>query len=470
MEISLIFPPNSIEYKDIVWSDKEIPQPPQTAPVELAAYINQYSPKTEILSISPEKPTRQGFEQRTDEEILAFCENSDIVGFTCLFTNQEYAQNLAKRLKEINPAIQIVLGGPNVSNRYMAKRVLEKTSIDYVVIGDGEEALLALVEEKQLKSIPNLAYRRDNKIIFNPNKNVNLNSIPIWDPGDSLDGRVILETYYNRNSELYRRLIKTEDRTPGEIGVFSRKGCAKASGELGNKPGLCNFCTSGRNPKSRVMNPRNFWRQILFLYDKYGLQDFFIADNIFGVNLEEVIGFENVKRDMGISDDINFRAYSYPSVLLGENGIQIAQSLRRIGITNIFLGVENFDKNILARANKEYVSPEQVSKSIEILGNSGIDTYLPLLLGLLGESNESLELNKKEFKKLIKKYGKTKTGLGGLVRLDISPAMPTVGTSWFMKLLQNIKIQEEYLKKTGKTFFSITALWRFSPFFVYSTG
>jgi len=451
MKINLVFPPPSEGYRDIIWSNKGIPAAPQTAPAELGAYVRKYAGKqVEISAINPIKSDGNSFSVRTNEEIAELCKDSDLVGFTCLYSNQESALDIARLIKHDNPKTKVVLGGHNVSNNYMANNVLERSEIDYVVLYDGEDALLGLVNGVDVENIPNLAYVEKAKKCFNQTMPVNLNKIPSWDFEDSLDAKVILEAGYDHRTDLYQKIAKEVGRTPGEIGVFSRRGCAKASGEIGNRRGYCTFCTSAGDKKTSVMSAENFWKQVKSLYETYGIQDLFIADNIFGLNLREVNEFGQAKERIGVSDDINFRAYSYPSLLLGKDGKAIAQGLRSLGVTNIFLGVETFSPEVALLSNKEHVTPNGVNRAIEVLSSSGIDTFLALMLGLPGESHESLRNNRSEFERLIKTYGSKRLGSGNLVRLDISPAMPLVGTSWFMKLKGDERVRKDYFRETGR--------------------
>lgn len=451
IRLSLIFPPPSPDYHDVIWSAKDAPSAPQTAPAELGAYVKAYSSSSvQVQAINPQIVEDGKVRYLTIDEITALCPDSDIVGLTCLYHNQETAQRIAEALKKQNPDKRVVFGGQNVSNKFMANLVLAQVpAVDYVVLGEGEDALLGLVENSSLDGIHNLVYRKDGNIKYNARKSVNLNRIPLWGYEDTLNAKTILEAHDSR-TPLYRELVKRYNgRTLGEIGVFSQRGCPKAAGVVGNHKGNCRFCTSAESSHSQI-NPNHFWRQIESLHKKYGVQDFFIADNIFGISLKQLKEFETARNKFDIPTSIQFRAYTYPSILNGKERKEIVSTLRKLGIINIFLGVETFVPGISLLSNKDPVTYEAVERAIKLLGESGIDTFVPLMPGLPGESKESLQTNLDCLEKLLSRHSSKEYGKGNLVRVDISPAMPLVGSAWHAQLVNDERIRRNYLDETGK--------------------
>jgi len=69
-----------------------------------------------------------------------------LIGFSCYLWNIKKILNICRRLKEINPGLKIVLGGPEVSPCAQDLLAKEKT-IDVVVRGEGEESFAQLAAE-----------------------------------------------------------------------------------------------------------------------------------------------------------------------------------------------------------------------------------------------------------------------------------------------------------------------------------
>ena len=68
----------------------------------------------------------------------------DIVGVSCLFSVQfQNTRKTAALVKEVDPTIKVVAGGAHPSGAPC--EVLADTNFDYVVIGEGELAMLSIV-------------------------------------------------------------------------------------------------------------------------------------------------------------------------------------------------------------------------------------------------------------------------------------------------------------------------------------
>ena len=452
MKLTLVFPPPSENYSEVIWSDKEVPNPPQTAPTILGTYVQKHaSAPIDVLCI-PTQTVERGIARYFNlTEITTLCQGSDIVGLTCLYNNQESAIELACLIKKENPSATIVLGGQNVSSKHMARLILNQVpEIDYIVIGSGEEALLSIVEQRPPSTCPNLTFRNANgEIQFTKKKLVDLNELPSWNYDNTLGANDLLESYDARTELYAQNTRKYQGRTLGEIGVFSRKGCPKIDGEIGNKKGPCAFCTSAREI-SCLMSPENFWRQIEILNRRYGIQDFFIADNVFGVTIERLTSFVKARHLFNIPKDVRFRAYTYPEIINSKDGVEIIHLLRKVGISNIFLGVETFNPEISQRANKDPVPFSLVDQAIKRLTQAGMDVFISIMPGLPGESKKTLEHNLDCLKMLLKTYGSKTYERGHLTRVDISPAMPIVGTAWFHALQNDNSVCNKYFQQTGR--------------------
>lgn len=109
-------------------------------------------------------------------------QNPAVIGFSCYIWNIEETIKVIQMLKKVNPAIQIVLGGPEVT--YDSKEWMEKVpEIDFIVLGEGEQTfkqLLTQIEKNQdYLKVPGIAYREDGEILFTPQMNkLDLRELP----------------------------------------------------------------------------------------------------------------------------------------------------------------------------------------------------------------------------------------------------------------------------------------------------
>ncbi|HEY1270316.1 MAG TPA: radical SAM protein [Candidatus Binatia bacterium] len=113
--------------------------------------------------------------------------NADVVGISSLFTPYyREALEVARRVKRRSTA-PVILGGSHASAA--PESLLASRAVDYVVRGEGErpfvEFLQFLLGRKPVEAVPNLAYKKDGEIVFNPiEDNFPIDDLPFPDLGD----------------------------------------------------------------------------------------------------------------------------------------------------------------------------------------------------------------------------------------------------------------------------------------------
>ncbi len=87
----------------------------------------------------------KSYERYAVRNVMKILENDpDVVGFSCMFDQQiSGSLMLAQKIKEVAPLVQIVFGGNSVT-----QEIKENPFVDHVVIGEGENKLLAIVAKK----------------------------------------------------------------------------------------------------------------------------------------------------------------------------------------------------------------------------------------------------------------------------------------------------------------------------------
>lgn len=105
-----------------------------------------------------------------------------IIGFSCYIWNIEETIKVVNMLKKIDPAIQIVLGGPEVT--YDTVEWMEKLpSVDFIIIGEGEHSFKQLLTEMNgqgdYRNVHGIAYRENGKVRVTPQMNkLDLKELP----------------------------------------------------------------------------------------------------------------------------------------------------------------------------------------------------------------------------------------------------------------------------------------------------
>ena len=143
-------------------------------------------------------------EEQIVEEIAAY--KPDILGYSLYVWNYEIFVATSKILKQMNPNLNVILGGPQVgdSPKDMLK---ENPQADLIIVGDGEARFLKVLESEmkaaELVKIPQIAYRlKDGEPVFTGGEHKeDLSKIPspyqlgAISLNDKAGHTVIIETY-----------------------------------------------------------------------------------------------------------------------------------------------------------------------------------------------------------------------------------------------------------------------------------
>lgn len=105
-----------------------------------------------------------------------------VIGFSCYIWNIEETIKVINMLKKIDPSIQIVLGGPEVT--YDTVEWMEKIpSADFIVMGEGEYSFKQLLSEmsgeRNYNTVHGIAYRDHGQVKITPQMNkLDLKELP----------------------------------------------------------------------------------------------------------------------------------------------------------------------------------------------------------------------------------------------------------------------------------------------------
>lgn len=448
MKATFLFAPSSKKYSS-PWSSERLNDPLQSGQAILASYLKEKITGIDVKIIGNQVVTGKKietyrFRDRTIDEIVEYCKSSDFVAMTVLFNNLTSSIEIAEKLKLIKPNQKIILGGQGVSNPVTAKLILKHySSIDFIVAGAGEEAILGIIKGDKLNQIPNLIYKDGPLIISTQRKTFNINDRSLWDYTLSADYESILRAFDSRNG-LYKQLRIRFGNFIGRVGVQYVTGCEKA-----NKLGPCGFCTSSQNEKIIGMDSIKFWKQVKNLYTIHGITEYFIVDNILATK-EKIYALKEARKKIGLPDNIEFRAYGYVPYFLNNDKEEMLDGLKQIGVKNLFLGIESFFNKTNQLSNKPGFIFDEVYEIIKSATKKGIDLFLPIMVGLPGESAYSINYNLNCLELILQEFGKKEYGTGGVVRVDISKAMPLRGTTWFNRLSKMKEVLNYYSVFTGK--------------------
>ncbi|MEW6571498.1 MAG: radical SAM protein [Nitrospirota bacterium] len=285
------------------------------------------------------------------EEILRK-KKPDVLGFSIVNANRWGGIDIARIAKRILPEVTIVFGG--IGATFLWKHLLKHfAEIDFVVLGEGENSFLNLVEHVKerncggIDKIKGIAFRSGEKIIRTAQAEM------IHD----LDQLPMPSKYFE-----FQHLV-------------SSRGC----------PSNCTFCGSpvfwGR--RVRFHSPEYFVGQMEQLYQK-GINFFFVSDDTFTLNKNRVIGICQKIIEKGM----NIRWVSISRVNHVDE--EILYWMRKAGCIQISYGVESGSEKIRNVLNKK-IRTDEIKKAFALTTHYGIMARAYFIYGSPGESRETIQ-------------------------------------------------------------------------------
>jgi radical SAM superfamily enzyme YgiQ (UPF0313 family) len=344
MKIALIAPPYPLE---------QAPSPPLGICYVASACIAAGHEVT-ILDyiVSQYRP------EKLKAELDAFQPN--VVGATSVTMNFPAAAEIMKTVKIHRPQAVTMMGGPHVS--FDQENVLNAyPEVDVIVSGEGEltlkELLPAIHDRSVWKDIRGIAFMEEGRIIKTPPRELiqDLDALP----------------------------IPTRDLLPMSkylalgfpVSIITSRGC----------PNKCIFCLGRKmvGMKVRYRSAKKIVDEIEYLLS-FGLSRINIADDFFTANKKRVAEFceEILKRDIRFAWSAFARVDSVNRETL--------DLMKKAGCDAVSFGIESGNPEILKTVQKN-ITPDQAEKAVQMCKESGMIAHASFILGLPGETRDSME-------------------------------------------------------------------------------
>lgn len=96
-------------------------------------------------------------------DIAHFCKGFDLVAFSCYIWNITQTLETARILKELDPNVKVLLGGPEVS--YDWDDVICREEVDMIIAGEGEIPFATLLSSyNDLEKVPGLIWKKEGEV------------------------------------------------------------------------------------------------------------------------------------------------------------------------------------------------------------------------------------------------------------------------------------------------------------------
>jgi len=310
--------------------------------------------------------------EKLEKELDAF--RPDIVGTNSVTMNHDEAVSLLKAVKDHDPGIITLMGGPHISFDY-EDTLKNHPEIDIAVIGEGEKTITELVpvihNRGKWCTINGIAYMENDHLVKTPKREFisDLDTLP--QPPRHL---LPLSKYLALGLP---------------ISIITSRGC----------PNQCIFCVG-----SKMVGQKFRTRSVSLILDEIqslieiGFEQINFADDFFTVNKKRVkaICAEIKARNLNFGWSIFARADSVNRDIL--------QTMKDAGCHTVLFGIESGNQEMLDRINKR-IKLNQIKQAIILCKDVGMRVLGSFIVGLPGETSETLMDSHKLAQELDVPYG-----------------------------------------------------------------
>ncbi len=283
-------------------------------------------------------------------------EKPSLIGFSVLNASRHAAMEAAGAIKNIDPHVKIVFGGPCPT--FLASHLFSACpDLDYIVKGEGELTFLELVRHVQAEE--------DEK-----------DMMPDHIKGLLFQKNGILSDTGDQDQ------IKDIDTLPHPARYFGFQHVSLSRG----CPGRCTFCGSPAfwgAGKVRFHSPRWFVDEISLLV-KQGINHFFVSDDTFTMDKKRVMEVCRIIIERGLN--ITWAAISRVDFV----DEQVLINMRLAGCTQISFGVESGSEKIRKTLGKPFKT-ERIIRAFEMTASFGIFPRVYIIYGAPGENQGTIQ-------------------------------------------------------------------------------
>jgi anaerobic magnesium-protoporphyrin IX monomethyl ester cyclase len=285
---------------------------------------------------------------------------------------------IAKETKRIYPEIPVVLGGWHPS--LLPDQTLAAEYVDVVVKGQGEDALLEIVERidarESFEGIEGAGYKVDGQLVFN--KPRALKPLVEMPP----------KAYHLADFDAYSKLCGRR-----WTNYTSSLAC----------PYNCSYCTNagvyGR--KWNALPAEQASAEMADLAERYRLSLLWVIDDNFLVDTERAFQIceglvrRNTKFEWCIQASTN---------LVTRYSVDELKLMRRAGLAQMQMGADSGSPRVMHLMNKDFQKVETIYQAAEKLKASGIRPSFNMIFGYPGETEADLRMSVALVMDICRKY------------------------------------------------------------------
>lgn len=307
--------------------------------------------------------------------------NPTIIGISAIVSNSyKYVKKLTFTIRENFPNAFMIIGG---QLSYAANVVLDNTPIDVVVIGEGENTMIALCEylegNIELKNVRGIAYKDKNgEKIYTEQvvqvSNIDELSIPKYD-------LINMDKYLLSREERFGQFDIQDPRFHEEhrkdkkaFTIMTGRGCQAK----------CTFCCRGVRGL-RKHSPDFILDNMEFLVNKYNVGFFTFGDESFVSSKKWVMSFVEKIKERKL--DVMFYILGARVDIVDR---EMLTALKEVGCFMIEYGYETGSQRMLDMIEKRTTVAENFRTHMLTVKEIGLKTVPAFIINMPGETSETI--------------------------------------------------------------------------------
>jgi len=324
----------------------------------IAAMIRRKGDNVELLDLNLYKDYLKVLQNKIDELKPQF------IGFNICTPQFDMAKKLSEFIKSIDEKICIICGGSHATALPM--EVLKKTSIDIIVLGEGDYTILDILHNhpNKLEKIEGICFERDEHIIKTGNRSL-IKDLDLL-PYPALD-----------LFEVEKYIYPSQSCKKNPVGLIeTSRGC----------PGKCIFCSrliGGR--ACRFKSPERVVKEIIYAHS-IGFNEVHFADDNFTTDIKRAITI----CDLLIENDINVPWVPRSGIRVDYVNRELFKKMAEAGCYHIPFGIESTSQRVLNICNKG-ITIEQIKNAIKMAKDFGFEVTGYFMIGLPEQTSEDIK-------------------------------------------------------------------------------
>jgi len=318
----------------------------------LAAFLEQNGHQAALYDLNVEDDPQAAVREAA---------RADLVGISILSVFYVSARELITKIRSVNPAVPIVVGGSHVTA--LPRETLRDSGADFAVAGDGEDALLeiarALASGADPASVAGIWFRDGGEIRQTEER----------PPRRDLDAL----PFPARHLLKMDRYVNPVDGKDLHVMITSR-GC----------PFHCFYCAKNMFGIWRPRSAENVLDELQEIRDSFGAEIVYFHDDLFTTDKKRVIAICRGMIERGI------RMSWLCTARVDTIDEEMLEWMKRAGCRSVHFGIESGVQEILDLMKKK-ITLAEVRRAVEATKRTGIYSKAYFIIGFPWDTDETIE-------------------------------------------------------------------------------